>query len=258
MTNIHPSAVVSKKAEIGNNVSIGPFSLIEDDVVIGNDVNIHSHVLIASGARIGNNIQIFKGAVIANPPQDLKFDGRPTLAIIRDNTTIREFVTIHRGTHATGQTTVDTHCLIMAYSHIAHDCYIGKNVIMANSTQLAGHVNVEDWVIFGGGALVHQFSFIGCHSMIQGGSKITKDVPPYVLLGKEPPRVEGLNKIGLKRRGFSDSDIESIEGFYHTILQSGLNISDGIQKFRDKHNVTNEYVEHCIEFINNSQRGIFR
>jgi UDP-N-acetylglucosamine acyltransferase len=258
MTKIHPTAIVSEKAEIGSNVEIGPYTIVDDDVVIGNDVEIQSHVLITNGARIGNSCKIFKGVVVANTPQDLKFDGKPTLAIIKDNSTIREFVTIHRGTHATGKTTVGSNCLIMAYSHIAHDCLLGDNVIMANSTQLAGHVHVEDYVIFGGATLVHQFSFVGCHSMIQGGSKITKDVPPYTLIGKEPPKVEGLNKIGLKRRGFTDLEIQSIEDFYQIILHSGFNVSQGISEYLKDTPEPIDKVQHCIEFIKQSQRGIFR
>ena len=167
--NIHQTAIVSEKATIGDNVSVGPFSIIEDDVVIGDNTEIHANVLIKNGSRIKNNCKIYHAAVIGEDPQDLKFDVNiPTEVFIGENTTIREFATIHRGTEATGKTSVGNNCLIMAYSHIAHDCHLGNNVIMANATQLGGHVTAEDWVIFGGGTLVHQFTSIGAHAMLQG------------------------------------------------------------------------------------------
>ncbi len=255
--NIHNTAIVSDKAQIGENVSIGPFTIIEDDVIIGKNTEIHANVLIKNGSHIGENCKIFHAAVIAELPQDIKFDPSvQTKAIIGKNTTIREFVTIHRGTEATAKTTIGDNCLIMAYSHIAHDCHLGNNIIMANATQLAGHVTAEDWVIFGGGTLVHQFTAIGCHSMIQGGSKITQDVPPYSLAGREPVKIEGLNKIGLRRRGFTNEQIDEIEKFYKYIYHKGFNISAGIKKYLEENPNPNEYVQHYIDFIKKSKRGI--
>lgn len=253
----HNTAIVSSKAQIGKNVTIGPFTIIEDDVEIGDNTEIRSSVVIANGSRIGNNCVIFPSAVIGTEPQDLKFDGRKTLAIIGDRTIIREFVTIHRGTHATGMTTVGSDCLIMAYCHIAHDCHVGDNVIMSNVAQIAGHVTIEEWAILGAFAKVHQFCSIGCHSMIGGDVKVVKDVAPYTLIGREPPKVEGINKIGLRRRGFSDTQIKEIESFYNFILNSGLNNRDGISKYVENNSISPE-IKHCIEFIELSSRGIYR
>lgn len=253
----HNTAIVSSKAQIGKNVTIGPFTIIEDDVEIGDNTEIRSSVVIANGSRIGNNCVIFPSAVIGTEPQDLKFDGRKTLAIIGDRTIIREFVTIHRGTHATGMTTVGSDCLIMAYCHIAHDCHVGDNVIMSNVAQIAGHVTIEEWAILGAFAKVHQFCSIGCHSMIGGDVKVVKDVAPYTLIGREPPKVEGINKIGLRRRGFSDTKIKEIESFYNFILNSGLNNRDGISKYVENNSISPE-IKHCIEFIELSSRGIYR
>jgi len=257
--NIHPTAIVSNKAKIGSNVKIGPFSIIEANTVIGDNTEIHSNVLISENTTIGSDCFIFHGAVIGNLPQDLKFD--PDLFTetrIGNRTTIREYATIHRGTDATKLTSVGDDCLIMAYSHVAHDCHLGNRVIMANTTQLGGHVTVEDWVIFGGGTIVHQFTVVGCHSMLQGGSRIGRDIPPYTLIGKDPAQVEGLNRIGLKRRGFTDETIRMISAFYETVLHSGLNNSDGIKKYLEDNPEPIEEIKHCIKFIKKSQRGITR
>jgi len=255
---IHPTAIISEQAKLGTNVSVGPFTIIEDDVIIYDNTEIHSHVFIARGSEIGESCRIFKGAVIGNTPQDLKFIEAPTRTIIGKNNTIREYVTIHKGTTATGITSTGENCLLMAYTHIAHDCHIGKNVIFANSTQLGGHVTIQDWSILGGGTLVHQFSSIGCHTMIQGGSKVSKDVPPYTLVGKEPLKVEGLNKIGLRRRGFSQEQIQEIEEFYRTVFYSGLNNTDGIRAYCNASTELTPEVKICIDFITNSQRGVVR
>jgi UDP-N-acetylglucosamine acyltransferase len=255
--NIHPTAIVSEKAQIGKNSVIGPFTIIEEDVVVGDNTHIQAHVFIGNGTTIGNNCKVFHGAVIGHNPQDIKFDTSiKTKTVIGNNTTIREYTTIHRGTNATGLTSVGDNCLIMAYCHIAHDCRLGNNIIMANSTQLAGHVTVNDWAIFGGAVLIHQFVSIGCHTMLQGGSKLPKDAPPYTVIGRDPARVEGLNKIGLKRRGFTNETIKEIEKFYKTLLYSGLNISAGIKKYTEEHSEPIEDIRHCIGFITNSQRGI--
>ena len=257
--NIHPTAIVSEKANLGQNVTVGPFTIIEDDVTIGDNTEIHAHVLIRNGATIGNNCKIFHSAVISETPQDLKFDpATHTEVKIGNNTTVREFATIHRGTDATGITSVGDNCLIMAYAHIAHDCHIGNNVIMANATQLGGHVVAEDWVIFGGATLVHQFTNIGCHAMLQGGVRFGKDIPPYTVIGRDPAKVEGLNKIGLRRRGFSNETVKEIENFYKKVFYSGLNVSEGIKQYLEINPEPIEEVSHCIEFIKNSQRGILK
>lgn len=253
----HPTAIISEQAIIGDNVTVGPFTIIEDDVEIGGNCEIRSSVVIGKGARIGSNVKIFSGAVISTEPQDMKFDGEHTLTIIGNNTTIREFATINRGTKETGKTQIGDNCLVMAYCHVAHDCIVGDNVIMSNVVQLAGHVVVEDWAILGGVAKIHQFCKIGKHSMIGADVKIVKDVPPFTLVDRKPAQVEGVNKIGLRRRGFTPETISEIEQFYDTLLFSGLNNSDGIAKFMQRDKICDE-VQYCIDFIKSSVRGIHR
>ena len=206
-----PLAYIHPAAKIHPSVVIDPFVTIEQNVEIGEGTRIGSNVTILEGARIGKNCNIFPGAVISGIPQDLKFVGEETVAIIGDNTTIRECVTINRGTASKGKTVVGSNCLIMAYCHVAHDCVVGDNVIMSNATQLAGEVVVDNFAIIGGGSLVHQFCHIGSHVMVQGGALINKDVPPYVKAGREPISYAGVNSIGLRRRGFSNETIQQIQ-----------------------------------------------
>ncbi|GBD06246.1 Acyl-[acyl-carrier-protein]--UDP-N-acetylglucosamine O-acyltransferase [bacterium HR21] len=258
MVRCHPTAVVSPRARIGDGVSIGPYSVIEDDVEIGEDCEIGAHVVIANGSRIGRECRIFTGAAIGNPPQDLKYRGEPTLTIIGERTTVREFVTINRGTQATGKVVVGNDCLIMAYCHIAHDCVIGDHVILSNVTQLAGHVHVGEWAVLGGVVKVHQFCAIGKHAMVGADAKIVKDVPPYALVGREPPRVEGINLVGLRRRGFPEETIRALEEFYRVVFFSGLNLRDGIARYLAEHPVVVPEVQECIDFIRRSQRGVYR
>jgi len=255
--SIHPSAIVSDKADIGHNVTIGAFSIVEDDVVIGNNVEIRSSVTIANGARIGNGCKIFTGAVISTEPQDLKFAGENTIAVIGDNTVVREYATVNRGTKETGRTQIGENCLIMAYAHVAHDCTLGNNVIMSNVVQLAGHVTIEDWVVMGGVAKIHQFCSVGKYAMVGADIYVTKDVAPFTLIGRKPPQVEGINKVGLRRRGFSRDTIAAIQNFYDTILFSGYNNRDGIAKYKEHAAIVPE-VESCIDFIEKSTRGIYR
>lgn len=253
----HNTAIISAKAKIGENVIIGPYTIIEDDVEIGDNTEIRAHVHLAGGSRIGRNCRLHTGVVIATEPQDLKFGGEPTLAIVGDRTVLREYVTINRGTKHSGKTSVGEDCLIMTYCHLAHDCRVGNNVIMANATQLGGHVHVGDWVNTGGVVKVHQFCRVGKHSFVGADVKIVKDVPPFTLIGRDPAKVEGINKIGLRRRGFTPEQIDSIEEFYKLILYSGYNVSDGIKKAAEKGNPTQDVLD-CIEFIKSSERGIIR
>ena len=250
-------AVIHPEAKIGNNVSIGPFAIIEKDVIIGDNCRVHPHAVIYNGARIGTNCEIFTGAVIAGIPQDLKFNGEKTTAEIGDNTTVRECVTVNRGTATKGKTIVKNNCLLMAYSHIAHDCIINNNVIIGNATQLAGEVEVDDWAIISGGVLVHQFSHIGIHVMVQGGSRLGKDIPPYVTVGREPISYAGINVIGLRRRGFTNEQIIDIQEMYRVIYQSGLNNSAAVKKLDDDFPDSEEKTN-IVEFIRNSARGIIR
>jgi UDP-N-acetylglucosamine acyltransferase len=255
MNTIHPTAIVSSKAKIGDNNIIAPFAIIEDDVEIGNDCQIGPSAVLYDGARIGNRVKIKQAASIAHRPQDLKFGNEPTYFFVGDDTVIHEFVTLHRGTKETGFSRVGKNCLLMAYTHVAHDCVVGDNVIFANGVTLAGHVHVEDWVIIAGMSGVHQFSNVGKHSMVGGNVSVVKDVPPFVLSGRFPIRYEGLNKVGLRRRGFSNEDIDTIKKIYDTIYNSGLNVSQAIAK------VENEFenigvVDEIVKFVKASKRGI--
>ncbi|MDE6136274.1 MAG: acyl-ACP--UDP-N-acetylglucosamine O-acyltransferase [Muribaculaceae bacterium] len=252
-----PLAYVHPAAKIAPSVVIDPFVTIDANVEIGEGTRICSNVTILEGARIGRNCTIFPGAVIGAIPQDLKFRGEDTLAIIGDNTTIRECVTVNRGTAARGRTTVGNNCLIMAYSHVAHDCAVGDNVIISNATQLAGEVVVDSFAVIGGGTLVHQFCHIGPHVMIQGGALVNKDIPPYVKAAREPISYAGINSIGLRRRNFSNDTIRDIQEIYRYLYLSGLNVSDAIERIEAELPATKERDE-IILFVRNAKRGIIR
>jgi UDP-N-acetylglucosamine acyltransferase len=251
LSSIHPDAV------IGENVTISPFVTIDKNVVIGDNTYIYSNAVILEGARIGKNCRIFPGAVISAIPQDLKFAGEDTICEIGDNTTVREYATVNRGTIAKGKTIVGSNCLLMAYSHTAHDCILKDHVIIGNATQLAGEVEVDDYAILSGGTLVHQFSKIGKHAMLQGGSRIGKDIPPYVIAGRDPITYSGVNIVGLRRRGFSNEQIGTIQEIYRTLYQSGLNNSDAVKQIESAMGDSEEKRE-ILSFIANSQRGIIR
>ena len=240
--NISPLAVVHPEAKLGENVTIDPFAVIEKDVVIGDNCHIFPHAVILDGARIGNSCRIFPGAVIAGIPQDLKFRGEITTAEIGDNTTIRECVTINRGTASKGRTIVGRNCLIMAYSHVAHDCVVRDNVIIGNASQIAGEVEIDDYAIVSGGTLVHQFTRISKHVMIQGGSRIT-----YC----------GINIVGLRRRGFTNQQVYLIQDIYRTIYTRGLNNSDALKAIETEYEPSEER-DLILDFIKSSKRGIVR
>ena len=252
-----PLAYVHPAAKIHPSVVIDPFVTIDQNVEIGEGTRIGSNVTILEGARIGRNCTIFPGAVIGAIPQDLKFRGEETYAVIGDNTTLREYVTVNRGTASKGRTVVGNNCLIMAYSHIAHDCCVGNNIIISNATQLAGEVIVDDYAIIGGGTLVHQFCHLGSHIMIQGGALINKDVPPYVKAAREPISYAGINSIGLRRRNFSSDTIREIQDIYRYLYLSGLNVSDAVTRIEAELPATPERAE-IIMFVRNSKRGIIK
>ena len=256
-TLIDPRAVVSPKAQLGNDVTIGPFTVVEEDVVIGDDSKIASSAYIANGARIGKNCRIHHGAVVSNAPQDLKYANEPTLFEVGDNAVIREFCTLHRGTVETGKTVLGSDCLLMTYVHVAHDCRVGNKCIFANNVTLAGHVEVGDWVTIGGLTPIHQFVHVGSHCMIGGGFRAVQDVPPYVLAGREPLRYEGINLIGLRRRGFTREQIENIQNVYRIIYSSGLMFSEAIKKIDAEFPKTAE-VNLILDFLRKSSRGIIR
>ena len=252
-----PLAYVHPAAKIAPSVVIDPFVTIDANVEIGEGTRICSNVTILEGARIGRNCTIFPGAVIGAIPQDLKFRGEDTLAIIGDNTTIRECVTVNRGTAARGRTSVGNNCLIMAYSHVAHDCAVGDNVIISNATQLAGEVVVDSFAVIGGGTLVHQFCHIGTHVMLQGGALVNKDIPPFVKAAREPISYAGINSIGLRRRNFSNDTIRDIQEIYRYLYLSGLNVSDAVERIEAELPATKERDE-IILFVRNAKRGIIR
>lgn len=254
---ISEQAFVHPNAEIGKNVVIDAFAYIDENVVIGDGTHIYPHATILSGARIGKNCNIFPGAVVSAIPQDLKFVGEETTAVVGDNTTIRECVTINRGTASKGTTIVGSYCLIMAYAHVAHDCKLGDRIILGNTTQLAGEVVVDDWAIVSGGTLVHQFCHIGAHVMIQGGSKITKDIPPYIMAGREPLGYMGLNIVGLRRRGFIAEQMNAIQESYRYVYLSGLNTTQALEAI-EKNIPTSKEREDIIKFIKTSERGIIK
>lgn len=252
-----PLSYVHPDAKIADSVVIEPFVTIDKNVEIGEGTRIGSNVTILEGARIGKNVTIFPGAVISAIPQDLKFRGEETTAIIGDNTVIRECVTVNRGTAAKGKTVVGKNCLIMAYCHVAHDCVVGDHVIMSNATQLAGEVVVDNYAIIGGGALVHQFCHIGPHVMIQGGALINKDIPPYVKAAREPIAYAGINSIGLRRRNFSSEVISEIQEIYRYLYLSGLNNTVAVERIEAELPATAERDE-IVMFVRNSKRGIIR
>ncbi len=257
MSNISNLAYVDKNAKIGANVTIEPFAYIEGDVEIGEGTLIMSGGQVRNGSRVGKGCTIFPGAVIGGIPQDLKYKGETTFAIVGDNTTVRECVTVNKGTAAKNQTVVGSNCLLMAYSHIAHDCIVGNNVIVGNATQLAGEVEVDHHAILSGGTLVHQFTRIGAHVMIQGGTRLGKDIPPFTIAGREPVCHAGVNLIGLRRSGYNNEKINEIQEIYRVIYQSGYNFSDAINKIEDSFEKTKE-MEDIVTFIKNSPRGIVR
>lgn len=255
MLNIHPTALVSGRAEIGEDVEIGPYSVVDDDVTIGNGCQISSSVRLHSGVHLGREVRVFHGAALGGEPQDLKFGGEKTELHVGDGTVIREFVTLNRGTAATGRTLVGKNCLIMAYAHVAHDCTVGDHVIMANSVHLAGHVEVEDHVTIGGVVPVHQFVRIGRHCMVGGGLRVPKDVPPYILAGGVPLRYFGLNAVGLRRRGFSTEVRNNLKRAYQILFQSELNLRQAVERIREEFGGIAE-VEQVLEFIAKSKRGL--
>ncbi|HLO91681.1 MAG TPA: acyl-ACP--UDP-N-acetylglucosamine O-acyltransferase [Lentimicrobium sp.] len=252
-----PLAYVHPQAKIAKNTVIEPFVNIEKNVEIGEGTWIGSNVTIMEGARIGKNCKIFPGAVIAAVPQDLKFNNEETLVRIGDNTVVREFVTINRGTKANYETVVGSNCLLMAYVHVAHDCIIGDNVILANGVTLAGHIVVDDWAIIGGLSAVHQFVNIGTHVMISGGSLVRKDVPPYTKAAREPLSYVGVNSIGLRRRGFNSDKINEIQDIYRYIYLKGNNVTQACEYIEANLPATSERDE-ILTFISKSSRGIMK
>lgn len=254
---ISPLAYIDPEAQIGNNVEIGPFVFIDKNVVIGDNNTIMANANILYGARIGNNNRIFPGAVIGAIPQDLKFHGEETVAEIGDNNTIRENVTINRGTDSKGKTIVGNNNLLMEGVHVAHDARIGNGCIIGNATKMAGEIIIDDNAIISGGVLMHQFCRVGGYTMVQGGSRFSKDIPPFIIAGREPITYAGINIVGLRRRNFSNELIENIHNAYRIVYQSSLNVTEALAKIKTDVPMSKE-IEYIISFIQESQRGIIR
>lgn len=257
MSKIHPTAIVDKKAELGKNVTIGPYTIIEADTVIDDNVVIGGNCLIGRYTELKKGVQLFHGAVVGTIPQDLKFKGEKTKLVIGENTVVREYAMFNRGTDASGATVIGKDCLLMAYTHVAHDCYIGDNVIMANSVNLAGHVEIGDYAIIGGVVPVHQFVKIGAHSMVGGGFRIQQDICPYALAGGYPLKVAGLNIIGLRRRGFNKETIALLEKAFKFLFFSALNTTQAVERIKAEIDCIDE-VNVILDFIKRSERGIVK
>ncbi len=256
-SHIDRRAEVSLKAIVGANVSIGPFAIVEDGAVIGDGTTIGATAYIGTGARIGKDCRIHHGAVVGHQPQDLKYAGEPTTCEVGDRTVVREYATLHRGTSDAGRTIIGSDSFLMGYVHIAHDCVIGSHVILANAVMLAGHCTIEDYAIVGGITPIHQFVRIGQHCMIGGGLRVPKDVPPYILAGQSPLMFEGLNIVGLRRRGFPSSVIQALDKTYMLIYHSKLNVSQAVERIREEGVLMAvPEVQNVLSFISQSKRGI--
>jgi UDP-N-acetylglucosamine acyltransferase len=254
-TRVHPTALVDPGAQLGVGVEVGPYSIIGPGVEVGDGTHIGPHVLMERDTRLGEDCRIAKGAVLGTDPQDLKFQGEETSLSVGDRTTVREYATLNRGTAASGRTLVGTDCLLMAYVHVAHDCEIGNHVIISNASQMAGHVIVEDWAIVSGLVAIHQFVRIGAHSFIGGASRISQNVPPYCRVVGNPPKLYGLNGVGLDRRGLAQEVRGALKKTYRILFNSGLNISQGIERAEAEVEPIPE-VRHLLSFVRNSERGI--
>lgn len=256
MNNISPLAFVHPEAKLGYNNQIGPFCYIDKNVEIGDNNTFLNGVTVHYGARIGNNNEFFPGASISTKPQDLKFRGEDTLCCVGDNNSIRENVTLSRGTASKGKTVIGSNNLLMESMHVGHDCVLGNGLIIGNSTKFAGEVVVDDNAIVSASVLCHQFCHIGGYVMIQGGSRFSQDIPPYIIAGKEPTKYCGLNLVGLRRRGFSNELIDHIHNAYRLLYSKGI-LSEGIQEVKNNLQMTKE-ISYILDFVENSKRGIIR
>lgn len=257
MKTISPLAYIAPEAQLGEGVVVDPFAYIAGDVEIGDETWVGAHATILDGARIGKRCKVFPQATIAAIPQDLKFKGEYSTVEIGDDTTLRECTTVNRGTLAKRTTKVGDHCLIMAYAHVAHDCILHNQVILGNCVQLAGEVEIDDYAILSGGSLVHQFTKVGKHVMVQGGTKVNKDVPPYVIAGREPIMFCGLNVVGLRRRLFPPELIQEIQEAYRLLYREGMNISQGVERIELEMRKSPE-IDEIIHFVQLSERGLLR
>jgi UDP-N-acetylglucosamine acyltransferase len=255
---IHPAAFVDPAARLGVDVQIGPGAVIGPEVTLGDRTRVDSHALIEGWTTVGADCHVHHGAVLGTAPQDLKYvRGEPSFLVVGDHTTVREYVTANLATEAGGTTRIGNHCLLMAYSHVAHNVSLGDHVVIANSVQFAGYVSVEDWVIVGGTTGVHQFVRIGCHAMVGGGARVTQDIAPYVKCAGGTPHNAGLNRIGLERRGFPKSTIDALDRAYRTLFRDGLTVVEAVKRLRAEWPDIPE-VEHLARFAETTARGLTR
>ena len=256
---IHPTAIVSPLAKIGNNVRIGPFCVVGANVELGDDCVLHSHVVLEGHSKFGRGNEFFPFAVIGGKTQDLKYIGEPTWLEVGDYNVFRENSTVHRGTHESLPTRIGSHNLLLCYSHVAHDCQLGDHIILSNSVGLAGHIIVEDHVIISGFAAAHQFCRIGKHAIIGGLSKVVQDVPPFMIVDGNPASTRGINMVGLQRRGFPEEDIKALKSAYKKLfLKKDTNLANSISSLKATHAADTPQVAHLIHFIESSERGVTR
>ncbi|MES2920053.1 MAG: acyl-ACP--UDP-N-acetylglucosamine O-acyltransferase [Verrucomicrobiota bacterium] len=256
---IHPSAIVSPLAKLGQNVRIGPFCVIGDNVELGDDCVLHSHVVLEGQSKFGRANEFFPFSAIGGKTQDLKYTAEPTSLEVGDHNVFRENTTVHRSTHAESVTRIGSHNLFLCYSHVAHDCQLGSHIILSNSVALAGHIEVGDHAIISGAAAIHQFCRVGKHAMVGGLSRVVQDVPPFMIVEGHPSTTRGLNAIGLQRRGFDEEDIKALKTAYKKLfLKKDANLALALSSLKATHTGDTPHVAHLIEFIENSQRGITR
>jgi UDP-N-acetylglucosamine acyltransferase len=252
---VHPAAIIDPDVELGDGVEVGPYAIIGPNVHIGAGTKVGPHVVIERDTRLGRDCRVHAGAVLGGDPQDLKYGGEAALLVVGDRTVIRECATLNRGTSARGRTEVGADCLLMAYSHVAHDCVLGDNVILANSVNMGGHCELGDWVIVGGMTPIHQFVRVGEHAFVGGSSAVRKDVPPFVKAAGDPMRLFGLNTVGLQRRGFTDEERLALRRAYRLLFQSKRNLGEALRSARDELPATT-HVEALLRFIESSERGV--
>ena len=256
-TSIHPAAFIDEAARLGPGVEVGPGAVIGPHVTIGDGTRIGSHALVTGWTKVGKGCRIHHGAVLGSPPQDLKYRGEVSYLEVGDHTEIREYVTANLATEPGATTRIGSHCLFMAYAHVAHDCVVGDHVIVANAVQMAGFVTVEDWAIIGGATVIHQFVRIGRHAMVGGGSRIPQDVAPFIKLAGSPPRLAGINTVGLERRGFSAATTKAIEGAYKILFREKRTVDEAVARMREAFPAVPE-VEILARFAETSARGLSR
>jgi UDP-N-acetylglucosamine acyltransferase len=257
ITDIHPAAFVDERARLGVGVTVEPGAVIGPHVTIGDRTRVGSHALVTGWTRVGADCRLHHGAVLGSPPQDLKYSGEPSHLEVGSHTEVREYVTANLATEPGATTRIGSHCLLMAYAHVAHNCQIGDHVILANAVQMAGYVIIEDWAIVGGGTVIHQFVRIGRHAMIGGGSRISQDVAPYVKAAGSPPRLAGINTVGLERRGFSAETRAALERGYRILFREQRTVPDAVAHLRAQEGTVAE-VEHLARFAETSARGLTR